>query len=96
MNSQKKQVEFFRHCNQQAMSYPSPQCLIGVIQAQEVTLLVDTNQTLSKELHHQHICGALHDLVPFVQLKKRKKHPWGSVTFNKVAEKISLYMLDRE
>ena len=30
-------------------------------------------------------CGALHDLVPFVQFKKREKHPWRSVTFTKVA-----------
>ena len=27
----------------------------------------------------------LRDLVPFVQFKKREKHPWRSVTFNKVA-----------
>ena len=31
------------------------------------------------------ICGALHDLVPFIQFKKRQKHPWRSVTFSKVA-----------
>ena len=31
------------------------------------------------------ICGALRDLVPFVQFKKREKHPWRSVTFSKVA-----------
>ena len=31
------------------------------------------------------ICGALRDLVPFVQFKKREKHPWRSVNFNKVA-----------
>ena len=29
--------------------------------------------------------GALRDLVLFVQFKKRKKHPWRSVNFNKVA-----------
>ena len=28
------------------------------------------------------ICGALHNLVPFVQFKKREKQPWKSVTFN--------------
>ena len=28
------------------------------------------------------ICGALHDLVPPVQFKKREKHPWRSVTFS--------------
>ena len=27
-------------------------------------------------------CGALRDLVPFVQFKKREKHPWRSVNFN--------------
>ena len=27
------------------------------------------------------ICGALRDLVPFVQLKKREKDPWRSVPF---------------
>ena len=30
---------------------------------------------------------ALRDLVPFVQLKKRQKHPWMSVTFIKVVQK---------
>ena len=28
----------------------------------------------------------MRDLVPFVQLKKRKKHPWTSVAFSKVAD----------
>ena len=27
------------------------------------------------------ICDTLHDLVPFVQFKKREKHPWRNVTF---------------
>ena len=27
----------------------------------------------------------LRDLVPFVQFKKREKHPWRNVTFRKVA-----------
>ena len=30
-------------------------------------------------------CDVLLDLVPFVQFKKREKHPWRSVTFSKVA-----------
>ena len=30
-------------------------------------------------------CDALCDLVPFVQFKKRKKHPWRSVNFSKAA-----------
>ena len=31
------------------------------------------------------IWDALHDLVPFVQFKKREKHSWSSVNFSKVA-----------
>ena len=31
-----------------------------------------------------HICDALRDLEPFVQFKKREKHPWRSATFSKV------------
>ena len=31
------------------------------------------------------ICGALRDLLPFVQFEKREKHPWRSVNFSKVA-----------
>ena len=27
----------------------------------------------------------LHDMVPFLQFKKREKYPWRSVTFSKVA-----------
>ena len=30
-------------------------------------------------------CGALRDLLPFVQFKEREKHPWRCVTFSKVA-----------
>ena len=31
------------------------------------------------------ICGALRDLVPFVQFKKREEQPWKSANFSKVA-----------
>ena len=30
-----------------------------------------------------YICDALHNLVPFVQFKKRKKHPWMSFIFSR-------------
>ena len=30
------------------------------------------------------MCDAVRDLVPFVQFKKLRKHPWRSVTFSKV------------
>ena len=33
---------------------------------------------------------ALRDLVPFVQFKKREKHPWRSITFSKVRLQLSL------
>ena len=33
------------------------------------------------------MCDALRNLVPFVQFKKREKHPWRSVTFSKAAGK---------
>ena len=36
-------------------------------------------------LLYSSICGALWDLVPFVQFKKREKHPCRSFTFSKVA-----------
>ena len=32
-------------------------------------------------LYTVRICYALNDLVPFVQFKKREKHPWRSVNF---------------
>ena len=31
------------------------------------------------------ICGALRDLVPFVQFKKHEKYPWRSADFSKDA-----------
>ena len=34
----------------------------------------------------ERICGALRDSVPYVQFKKREKHPWRSVNFSKVAD----------
>ena len=39
------------------------------------------------------VCEALHDLVPFVQFKKREKHPWRSVTFSKVEYHSSMSVL---
>ena len=32
----------------------------------------------------QHKCGELRDVIPFVQFKKREKHPWKSDNFSKV------------
>ena len=39
-----------------------------------------------------HTCGALRDLVPFVQFKKRENHPWKSVNF-KPATLLKLTLL---
>ena len=36
-------------------------------------------------LSNVQICDALRNLVPFIQFRKREKHPWGSVTFINVA-----------
>ena len=33
----------------------------------------------------KHVMLSLHDLVAFVEFKKREKHPWRSVTFSNVA-----------
>ena len=30
------------------------------------------------------VCDVLRDFVPFVQFKKREKHPWRNVNFSKV------------
>ena len=42
---QTKLDEFFQHWNQQATSYPSPQCLVDQIQVQKPILVVTTDQT---------------------------------------------------
>ena len=34
-----------------------------------------------KRMHNYQGCDALQDLIPFVQFKKREKHPWRNVTF---------------
>ena len=41
------------------------------------------------------ICGALRDLVPFVQFRKREKHPWKSVNLSKLqAEACNFTKID--
>ena len=42
------------------------------------------HQVIKKREIMWEICGTLWGLVPFVQFKKREKHPW-SVNFSKVA-----------
>ena len=39
------------------------------------------------------ICGALRDLVPFVQFKKREKHPWKRDTFSNVEGLLKVILL---
>ena len=38
-------------------------------------------------------CGALRDLVQFVQFKKREKDPWRSVTFSQSATLVKATLL---
>ena len=38
-----------------------------------------------------HNCNVLRDLVPFVQFKKREKHPWYQIAQNITEIKISHY-----
>ena len=45
-------------------------------------------QLFCKEVQ-SYIRGALNDLVPYVQFKKREKQPWRSVTFSKVEKEHS-------
>ena len=45
--------------------------------------IVESLQCVLKRLPSP-ICDALHDLVTFVQFKKREKHPWRSVNFSKL------------
>ena len=40
-----------------------------------------------------HKWDALHELVPFVQFKKRERHPWRNVTFSKVAGWLKVTLL---
>ena len=42
------------------------------------------------ERARQNKCDALHDLVPFVQFKKREKHPWRSVPFSNTEAEVTL------
>ena len=52
------------------------------------------NQNLkAKNLLIESICVALRDLIPFVQFKKREKHPWRSVNFSKVAGFSTTFVL---
>ena len=49
----------------------------------------DKQQSVHKTLHLwdtlMRYMDSLRDLVPFVQFKKREKHPWRSVTLTKFA-----------
>ena len=50
----------------------------------EILLPVQLETQISNLSKHVNMCDALRDLVPFVQFKKREKHPWKSVTFRKL------------
>ena len=48
-------------------------------------LYVEEQSTFDLGNKYQEICDILRDLVPFVQFKKREKHPWMSVTYSNAA-----------
>ena len=50
------------------------------------------NEFFLKKCNVEHLkkCDALRDLVPFVQFKKREKHPWRSVTFSTTLLRVTL------
>ena len=58
-------------------------------QARKLKLMEVQTPSPLRTIYAQRTIGldsdALRDLVPFVQFKKREKHPWRSVTFSKVA-----------
>ena len=57
-------------------------------QAQKLKLMEMHTPSLLRTIYAHYTTGldsdVLHDLVPFVQFKKREKHPWRSATFSKV------------
>ena len=59
---------------------------LGVLLTQQI---LSTVSTIIFSLAVNFQSDALRDLVPFVQFKKRKKHPWRSITFSKVS--LQLY-----
>ena len=58
-------------------------CILWIIEPYLSNLVFNLSIRWSK--NGRHICGALRDLVPYTQFKKREKHPWKSVNFSKVA-----------
>ena len=57
-------------------------------QAQKLKLMEMQTPSPLRTIYVHYTIGldsdVLHDLVPFVQFKKREKHPWRSATFSKV------------
>ena len=48
-------------------------------------MMTQSGILILRDVVYRKICDALRDLVPFVEFKKREKHPSKSVTFSKVA-----------
>ena len=59
-------------------SYDSPFLLIFLLQNHRLCIKRSTESIVYM------ICGALSDLVPFVQFKKYENHPWRSINFTKI------------
>ena len=67
----------------------SPNLISTLCQARKLKLMEVHTPSPLRTIDAQRTIGldsdALRDLVPFVQFKKREKHPWRSVAFSKVA-----------
>ena len=62
--------------------------MVAFTKALKPELAVNNNKVLSDEQ-----CDVLRDLVPFVQLKKREKHPWRSVNAPQILEEIDILLV---
>ena len=62
---------------------PEPNQVFDIHNTEELNLLQRMYLGISRSADHK--CGALRDLVPCAQFKKREKKPCKSVTFSKVA-----------
>ena len=62
-----------------------PTVVPGVVTASRLKTEQELFLKAVEEKDSQIKCVALQDLIPFVQFKRREKHPWRSVTFSNVA-----------
>ena len=82
-NKNIKNCQLYRYLGTYFTSF----CRVSIVEFEQVNVSWDADYShfvyLSSGFYKVllSLYDALHDLVPFVQFKKRKKHPWRSVTF---------------